>query len=427
MKIISVPSPLTGEGKGEGDSLDLFPPLTSILYRQGRGSYSQGNMKFEFPIPHSLRAGRLSLRGGTCSLRARGPLGPAAGVEPEPEAAFRNPRGVALIMVIWVIAILSVVVLEFSYAMRTEINITKNFKEGARLHALAEGGLQRAIVELIYKHDPRVQQLRKTLKAEETPPEKREWVADGRPYLLPFSQGKCEIRVMSEAGKVNINLVSESVLRKIMGNLGLEGEARDIVVDSIMDWKDADDFYRVNGAENAYYQSLKEPYQCKNANLDSIEELLLVRGVTSELFYGKRGKKGEEGSKVNGIGLKDIFSIYSYGEQIDINSASLPVLRVMLGLPGDVAQHIVKAREEKGFQNQFDLVKMVPEIQPFIGQIGTLISYQSTVLSAVPYYTIESRAKNLEKSVRGVKGIVEIDSKEKEGYKIIQWVDAIYP
>ncbi len=355
-------------------------------------------------------------------LKFRIPLSPRAGRLSKPEAAFRNPKGIALIMVIWVIAILSVVVLEFSYAMRTEINITKNFKEGARLHTLAEGGLQRAIVELIYKHDTRVQQLRKTLKAEENQPEKKEWMADGRPYLLPFSQGECEIRVMSEAGKVNINLVSESLLRKIIGNLGLEGEARDIVVDSIMDWKDPDDFYRVNGAENAYYQSLKEPYQCKNGNLDSIEELLLVRGVTPELFYGKRGKRGEESSKVDRIGLKDIFSIYSYGQQIDINSASLPVLRVMLGLPKEVAQLIVKAREEKGFQNQLDLLQRVPELSPLMGEIGGLILFQSVI----PYYTIESKARNLEKSVRGVKGVVEIDPREKEGYKIIQWVDAIY-
>ena len=102
---------------------------------------------------------------------------------------------------------------------------------------------------------------------------------------------------MSEAGKVNINLVSESTLRKIIGQLGLEGEARDIVVDSILDWRDPDDFSRLNGAENDYYQSLKEPYYCKNGNLDSIEELLLVRGVTPDLFYGRKGiKKEEEGS-----------------------------------------------------------------------------------------------------------------------------------
>jgi general secretion pathway protein K len=74
-------------------------------------------------------------------------------------------------------------------------------------------------------------------------------------------------------------------------NLGVEGEARDIIVDSILDWRDADDFYRIHGAENDYYQSLKEPYRCKNGNFDSIEELLLVRGITPALFYGRKGPK----------------------------------------------------------------------------------------------------------------------------------------
>ena len=64
-------------------------------------------------------------------------------------------KGVALIMVLWVITILSVVVLEFCFAMRTEVNIAKNFKEELQLYAMAEGGVQRAIAELVYKHDPR--------------------------------------------------------------------------------------------------------------------------------------------------------------------------------------------------------------------------------------------------------------------------------
>jgi general secretion pathway protein K len=52
-------------------------------------------------------------------------------------------KGIALIMVLWVMAILSVVALEFSYAMRTEINITKNNKEDLQRYAMAEGGVQR--------------------------------------------------------------------------------------------------------------------------------------------------------------------------------------------------------------------------------------------------------------------------------------------
>ena len=334
-----------------------------------------------------------------------------------------DSKGVALIMVIWVIAVLSVVVLEFSFAMRTEVNITKNYKEELQLYAMAEGGVQRAIAELINKHDPRVQQMRRTLKFEEIPSEKKEWVTDGRSYPLSFDQGTSEIRIMSEAGKVNINIVSESMLRKIIGQLGLEGEARDIVADSILDWRDPDDFYRVNGAENDYYQSLKEPYNCKNGNLDSIEELLLVRGVTPDLFYGKKGmKKGEEELKVSQIGLKDIFSIYSPGEQVDINSATPLVLSVVLGVPKEISQLIVKAREEKGFENQQDLLQRVPELSPFIREIGGFIVFRS----ATPYYSIESSAKFKEgESVRGLKVVVKIDPREKAGHKIIQWLDRL--
>jgi general secretion pathway protein K len=327
-------------------------------------------------------------------------------------------------MVLWVVAILSVIVLEFCFAMRTEVNIANHYKEELQLYAMAEGGVERAIAELIYKHDTRVQQARKTLKPEEVPPEKMEWVTDGRPYLLPFDQGVCKVRVMSEAGKININAISESLLRKIVGNLGLEEEERDRVVDSILDWRDSDDLYRVNGAENDYYQSLKEPYDCKNGNLDSIEELLLVRGVTPDLFYGKKGIKKEGGEeKSDRVGLKDIFSIYSAGEQVDINSATAVALRFVLGIPADVARLILKAREEKVFEHQQDLLQRVPELSPFMGEIGRLLLFRSVT----PYYTLESRATKKDgESNRGIKAIVKIEPADKRNYKVIQWVDALF-
>jgi len=314
------------------------------------------------------------------------------------------------------------VALEFSFAMRTEITITKNHKEDLQRYAMAEGGVQRAITELIYKHDPRTQQMKKTLSLEGIPPEQQEWVADGRSYTLPFDQGSCEIRIMSEAGKININMVSESFLRKVIGQLGLEGEARDVVVDSILDWRDPNDFYRPNGAENDYYLSLKEPYYCKNGNLDSIEELLLIKGVTPDLYHGKKGtQEGEEGA-TGRVGLKDIFSIYAPGEQVDINSATPLVMNMVLGIPREVSQQMVKAREEKSFENQQDLLNRVPELAPFIGEIGKFIIYRS----ALPYYTIESRAKLKEGSpMQGLKTIVKIDPREKERYKIVQWVDRL--
>ncbi|MDH4266819.1 MAG: type II secretion system protein GspK [Deltaproteobacteria bacterium] len=334
-----------------------------------------------------------------------------------------DEKGVVLIMVLWIIAILSVIAFEFSYAMRTEVKIVRNFQEELQLYALAEGGVERSIAELVYKHDPRVQMKRKALKSEEFPPEKKEWVTDGRDYRLTFDPGVCSVKILGEAGKMNINLVSGILLSKIITNLGVEGEARDILVDSLLDWRDPDDLYRLNGAENDYYQSLPEPYECKNGNLDSIEELLLVRGVTPELFYGKKGTlpEGEEDEKTNRIGLKDIFSIYALGEQVDINSATLPVLRFSLGLPSEMARAIIRARKEKVFENQQDLLQRVPELGPFWGEIGRLILFQSTN----PFYTIEAKAQSKNgKSIRGLKVIVKIDRREKERYKIIQWLDA---
>jgi general secretion pathway protein K len=342
-----------------------------------------------------------------------------------PDSESRTQEGVALIMVLWVITILSVIALEFSFAMRTEINITQHYKGEAQLYAYAEGGIQRAIAELIYKHDPKIQQLRQARKTEEVPRDKKEWITDGRVYLLPYDQGTCEIRIVGESGKININAISEASLRKIIGQMGLEGEVRDVVVDSILDWRDPDDFNHVNGAENDYYQSLKEPYNCKNGKLDSIEELLLVRGVTPDLFYGKKEARREGAGEAEAggqIGLRDLFSIYSSGEQFDINSAAIPVLKAVLGLPTEVARSIVTGREEKGFLNQADLVLRVPEMEPFIAEAGKLIVYQS----ATPYYAIESKGKGKEGgAVQGIKAVVKIEPSGKTGYKIVQWVDRL--
>jgi len=335
----------------------------------------------------------------------------------------QNRDGVALIMVLWVITILCVIVLEFCFAMRTEVHITKNFQEELQLYALAEGGIQRAIAELVNKNDPKVQQMRKNLNIDELPAEKREWFTDGRDYLLSFDQGTCAVRIIGEGGKANINLVPETLLRNILINIGVTEELRGVVVDSILDWLDADDLYRTNGAENDYYRSLKEPYDCKNGPLDSVEELLLVKGVTPEMFYGKKlAAKTEGGAKVDQIGLKDIFSIYAPGDQIDINSAPYPVLRGVLGIPEEISQLMVRAREEKGFESQQDLLQRVPEMGNFYGDIGRLITFRSQT----PYYTIESRAKSKgEGSVRALKVIIKIDPKQKEGHKIIQWLDSI--
>ena len=99
----------------------------------------------------------------------------------------------------------------------------------------------------------------------------------------------------NESGKVNLNRASEPLLKMMLNNFEIEDADKNIIVDSIMDWRDKDNLHRLNGAEDDYYLSLPQPYKCKNGDFTSIDELLLVRGVTPEIFYG---------------GLKDMVSVY---------------------------------------------------------------------------------------------------------------------
>lgn len=332
-----------------------------------------------------------------------------------------HQKGAALLITLWIITALVIVALELSSAMRIEAYGVKHYQEELLLYALAYGGVERAIFELSCRHDPFIRQKRKALIKEDLPAEKKEWITDGRPYLLTFPQGKCEVRIYGEAGKININLASEKTLRQIATCLGLAGENRDILVDSILDWRDPDDFYRPHGAENEYYRSLPEPYDCRNGFFETMEELLLVRGVNKELYGGKKITIAEE-DQVKIVGLKDIFSLYGSGEQIDLNSAGWPVLHCFLGLPMSVIRQLSKARGEREFENQADLWQRVPEIQPFWKEIGRFITFQPLP----PFYTIEARAKIKENELgRGIKAIIKIDGREKKGFKIIQWIDYI--
>jgi len=98
------------------------------------------------------------------------------------------------------------------------------------------------------------------------------------------------------------------------------------------------------------------------------------------------------------------------------------VLRLVLGIPADVVRQVIKEREEKIFENQQDLIRRVPELIPFMNEIGRNIVYRSPT----PYYTIETRARGKSGGGgRNLQAVVKIDSREKQGYKIVQWVDAV--
>jgi hypothetical protein len=140
---------------------------------------------------------------------------------------------------------------------------------------------------------------------------------------------KTHYGVEDEEGKININMLEAKVLSPFFQKAGgMEQEQADEVSYAIVDWRDTDDSlsHPEYGAESDYYEDLDTPYESKNYKFESLEELLLVRGVTPELFEK----------------VKPFITIYGTGV-VNINTAPREVL-LGLGMDDSLADKIMLFR-----------------------------------------------------------------------------------
>ncbi len=165
--------------------------------------------------------------------------------------------------------------------------------------------------------------------------------------------------VIDEGGKLNVNSLialdptGELLYNALMKLPGMLAE----VADAIVDWVDADDDARASGAESAYYSSLSTPYKAKNGPLNSLDELLLVKGVTPYLLYGgdtNRNGVQDDGEPDATRGLADYLTVYGRELNVDmagtariyLNGDDLDTLgKQLAGAVGDeLATYIVAAK-----------------------------------------------------------------------------------
>jgi general secretion pathway protein K len=260
------------------------------------------------------------------------------------KGSLNNQSGIALIIVLWVVVLLLTIALSFSVMARTEIFSTLTFKEQLENKYLAEAGLQRGIVELFYSAANRNRQ---AFFAEE-----KIFRTDGTAYIGKLENGSYKLSMTDESGKININTLTDSsgiVLNNLLVNLGIEKETADTIVDSILDWKSPTGLHRLHGADSSYYSSLPNPYKAKNANLDNLEELLLVKGVTHDILYGNGQRPG----------LIRFLTIYGDASRININAASSEVLKAIPFISADAVEKIVALRSADNAEAAAELQAML--------------------------------------------------------------------
>jgi general secretion pathway protein K len=308
-----------------------------------------------------------------------------------------SQKGIALLIVLWVMVILMVSVFSFSLMTRAETYGTLAFKEAMEKKFLAEAGVDRGIMEIIYRSVNQSQTL--VLVGKEV------WKVDGTAYTTETVGGGYVVRLIDESGKISLTGLTDQngiILKNILINQGSSPENADIIVDSILDWQDADDLRRLNGAEGDYYMSLPNPYKARNADIETPEELILVKGVTPEILYGT--------GKVKGI--IRYLTIYSKTGMININAAPKEVLTAIPGMNVDMVDQIISFRASAEINSLEDIKNI---IGASYSQMAPYISFGPGSSSGV--YTVEATGyKGPQKRGYSILATVIFDSPQKYRY-----------
>lgn len=245
---------------------------------------------------------------------------------------LRERRGFALVAVLLVLALVGTLAAEFAFSMRLEARAARTWRDGIVATHLAEAAVAQALREI-------AADAAWVVLAEDG--DLTFYTADRQPLpRLPrqgvrLGAGTFSYRIADEEARLNLNTATPDQVDRLLAALGVDKAQRDIVVDSLQDWRDANEEHRLNGAESDdYYLKLAVPYRSRNGNLESVDELLQIRGVTPRLFDG-------EGSTP---GLRALVTVKTPGP-VNLNTASPLVLRA-LGLSEAEITEILQARRD---------------------------------------------------------------------------------
>jgi len=316
-----------------------------------------------------------------------------------------NQRGAALILVLWIFIFLFVVAFDFSASVREEASAARRYGDETQGYYLAVAAFERGLYDFLQREANRRTQPNQTFTD----------LFDGSWREERLGDGLYRVRLIDEGGKININRADENLLRRIFTNLGVAEPRRTILVDSILDWRDPDDLHRVNGAESDYYQSLPAPYAAKNGPLDTVEDLLWVRGVTAALFYGSGDAGGAAGEEVSPVGLRQIFTVDSAIDRVNLRTAPAEVIHALTGTPLDKCRSFVEERKKLSDKSLADLLALLgagmgdPKLPLFIIANPSVISVEAEGRAG------DSRAR------RRVRGVVRSGGQER--FEILRWID----
>ncbi|MCQ9205510.1 MAG: general secretion pathway protein GspK [Omnitrophica bacterium] len=245
-----------------------------------------------------------------------------------------NRRASILIIALWALSLLATFAIILGYNVRQRMSLVTKLNERARLRFITEAGIKKVVIELSKESDIGYSSLSDNWN-DNTSAFKDVNVGRGTfsisyTYRDKNSEGlKTRYGLVDEERKININEASQITLKRLFRtSLNFNRVKAQELAAAIVDWRDADSALSIplGSAEDSYYSNRRYPYEAKDAKFEVLDELLLVRGMSKEIFEKLRG----------------YITIYGDGK-VNINTASPEVL-FALGLNEEVVNKILSFR-----------------------------------------------------------------------------------
>ena len=302
-------------------------------------------------------------------------------------ASRRQAGGIALIVVLWTLLLLSLIAVGFLALTRTEVRLARNAVENARAEALADAGVYRGIqallaadtgvvfgeeLEQVLEGRPALRQAlvnRPEVQARllERPRPADDWRFDGTVYEWTFDGAEVRISIQDEGGKIDLNAAPDELLRGLFRSVGLDDDAAAALVDIIADFRDPDDLRHLHGAEDADYAAAGLPHGAKDAPFATLDELHQVIGMTRGLYDS----------------VVPALTVYSEAETIDPRTAPRAALMALPDTTAEQVDELLKLRAEVGEDSLPGLLAAEDYLAPSAAQTYTVRAEAETETAAI--------------------------------------------
>jgi general secretion pathway protein K len=319
---------------------------------------------------------------------------------------WNGKKGIALITTLLVVALIVAVVVQFNRTAVADVEITKNFSDEKKALYLAISAVNMVkdflrLEGLYGKGDSLLD----------------EWAKSERYFASAgnlLEEGKLEGLILDESGKINVNSligqdgqfdeVQKGFWERLLKQpiFALTDDQVNTILYGVKDWLDLDEeITGVYGAESLAYRS--RGYGCKNGPLDSIEELLLVNGITPDIFYGDGRRQG----------LRNYFTVYG-GGAININTAPIPVLMALSPeMTEDIAMDMDKFRRDEANKAALGKKLWYRRVWPYANPLP-----EKSLTDTSNAFSVYIRA-TLQDSVKEVKAVIAKSSDS--GTSLVYW------